>query len=84
MSNINFILEQLNVVLNDKLTPRNIKRAVENAINILNDQEKEEKVKVAQALNQIESIIDDPNMPLYIRTLLLQITAALSEMMNKD
>ena len=80
MNDINLVIQILNEVLKDRSTPRNIKQAVSNAIKALNEEGKELPVKASIAISEIERIIDDPNMPFYIRTLLFQAVSKLEEL----
>ena len=79
MEDLNFVIQILNEVLKDRYTPRNIKQAVSNALKALEDNTKEMPVRASVAISEIERIIDDPNMPYYIRTLLFQAVSKLEE-----
>ncbi|NPA85787.1 MAG: hypothetical protein GXO42_00035 [bacterium] len=79
MNDINLVAQILNEVLKDRHTPRNIKQAVSNALKVLEDNSKELPVRASIAISEIERIIDDPNMPYYIRTLLFQAVSKLEE-----
>jgi uncharacterized protein (UPF0147 family) len=79
MNDLNLVIQLLNEVLKDRFTPRNIKQAVNNALQALNDESNELSVRASIAISELEKIIDDPNMPYYIRTLLFQAISKLEE-----
>jgi len=79
MNDLNLVIQLLNEVLKDRYTPRNIKQAVNNALRALNDENNELSVRASIAISELEKVIDDPNMPYYIRTLLFQAISKLEE-----
>ncbi|RJS90970.1 hypothetical protein CW705_04680 [Candidatus Bathyarchaeota archaeon] len=58
----------LEAVANDVGTPRNIRRAAKNAADELFNEKYTPAVRVANAIEIIEEIINDPNMPVFTRT----------------
>jgi len=80
MNDLNLVIQLLNEILKDRSTPRNIKQAVNNALSILSSNENDMTVKTSIAISELEKIIDDPNMPYYIRTLLFQALSKLEEL----
>jgi len=58
----------LEAVANDVGTPRNIRRAAKNAADELFNEKYAPAVRAANAIEIIEEIINDPNMPVFTRT----------------
>ena len=73
------VIRMMDIIINDRTVPRNIRAAVENAKNQLNSNE-EEIVKISAAISILDEITNDPNMPLYTRTQIWNIVSQLEEM----
>ena len=73
------ILNIMNMIINDRTIPRNIRNAVENAKKTLESNEGEEVIRVSSAIQTLDEIINDPNMPLYARTRIWNIVSKLEE-----
>lgn len=58
----------LEAVANDVGTPRNIRRVVKAAADELFNEKYTPAVRAANAIEMIEEIINDPNMPVFTRT----------------
>jgi hypothetical protein len=74
------VLAMLDMIINDRTVPRNIRSAVENSKNTLNSNEQSEELKISTAIHILDEIINDPNMPLYTRTQIWNIVSKLEEM----
>ncbi|ACS32592.1 UPF0147 family protein [Thermococcus gammatolerans] len=66
-------------VVQDTVVPRNIRRAAEQAIEILLDESKEPAVRAADAIAILEEISEDPNMPMHTRTIIWEVLGALEQ-----
>jgi len=66
-------------VVQDTVVPRNIRRAAEQAIEILLDESKEPAVRAADAIVILEEISEDPNMPMHTRTIIWEVLGALEQ-----
>jgi len=66
-------------VVQDTVVPRNIRRAAEQAIEILLDESREPAVRAADAIAILEEISEDPNMPMHTRTIIWEILGALEQ-----
>ena len=66
-------------VVQDTVVPRNIRRAAEQAIEVLMDESKEPAVRAADAIAILEEISEDPNMPMHTRTIIWEVLGALEQ-----
>ncbi|WP_297420771.1 UPF0147 family protein [Thermococcus sp.] len=66
-------------VVQDTVVPRNIRRAAEQAIEVLLDESKELAVRAADAIAILEEVSEDPNMPMHTRTIIWEVLGALEQ-----
>ncbi|WP_297459184.1 UPF0147 family protein [Thermococcus sp.] len=66
-------------VVQDTVVPRNIRRAAEQAIEVLLDESKEPAVRAADAIAILEEVSEDPNMPMHTRTIIWEVLGALEQ-----
>lgn len=64
-------------IINDAGVPRNIRRAATEALNQLRDEKLSPGVKAANAISILDTVVQDPNMPINTRTKVWQIIAIL-------
>ncbi len=64
-------------IINDTGVPRNIRRAATEALNQLRNEKLSPGVRAANAVSILDSISQDPNMPINTRTKIWQIIAIL-------
>ncbi len=62
------VVQILESIANDMGTPRNIRRIAKAAADALFDERYTPAVRAANAIEMIEEIINDPNMPVFTRT----------------
>jgi uncharacterized protein (UPF0147 family) len=67
----------LSLIGEDRTTPRNIRRAANEARNMLEISDQSQAVRAAQAINILDDISQDPNMPPYTRTRIWNIVSTL-------
>ncbi|MBS7619304.1 UPF0147 family protein [Candidatus Bathyarchaeota archaeon] len=67
----------LNRVAEDNTTPRNIRRTAKQASDILMDESLSIAAKAANAIDLLDEISQDPNMPMYTRTRIWNIISLL-------
>jgi uncharacterized protein (UPF0147 family) len=67
----------LRSIVNDTGVPRNIRGAANNAIKMLQNEKLSLGVRAANAINILEDISQDPNMPLHTRVRLWSIISVL-------
>jgi uncharacterized protein (UPF0147 family) len=61
----------------DNTTPRNIRRAAKEALNHLQASGESHAIRAAQAVNILDDISQDPNMPPYTRTRIWNVVSIL-------
>jgi len=64
-------------IVNDTAVPRNIRRAATEAIKQLRDTSLSPGVRAANAVSILDEISQDPNMPVYARTLIWNVISLL-------
>ena len=64
-------------IINDTAVPRNIRRAATEALNQLRNPKLTPGVRAANAISILDSISQDPNMPINTRTKIWQVIAIL-------
>jgi uncharacterized protein (UPF0147 family) len=74
------IMEAMNVlglVSEDTTTPRNIRRAAKQSIEVLQLTENTPAVRASSAISILDDILQDPNMPPYTRVKLWNVMSLL-------
>jgi len=79
MKELNRVTSILEQIVNDRTVPRNIRKAVEDSKNVLTGNEQALEVKISTAINILDEIINDPNMPMYTRTQIWSVVSILEE-----
>lgn len=72
------ILEALQMLQEDRAVPRNVRNRLEKASNSLCCSD-EHKIKISKAMEELDDIIDDPNMQPYTRTQIWNIVSMLEQ-----
>ncbi|MDI6806527.1 MAG: UPF0147 family protein [Candidatus Aenigmarchaeota archaeon] len=72
------VFEIMERILKDRTVPKNIRIAVENSKNVLESSD-EPTVKISTAIQILDEVINDPNMPMYTRTHIWNIVSILEE-----
>ena len=67
----------LTIISDDTTTPRNIRRAAKEALDFLLSSDEGHAVRAAQAVNILDDISQDPNMPAYTRTRIWNVVSIL-------
>jgi uncharacterized protein (UPF0147 family) len=67
----------LSLIGEDRTTPRNIRRAANEAGTMLEVSDQSQAVRAAQAINILDDISQDPNMPPYTRTRIWNVVSML-------
>ena len=71
------LIEELIMILEDDGIPKNVKIKIENAIAALQLDSVEESIRTNKALQELDDLSDDPNIPSYIRPQLWNIVSQL-------
>ncbi|MGQ9680768.1 MAG: UPF0147 family protein [Candidatus Bathyarchaeia archaeon] len=74
---LNQAMAVLNRVAEDNTTPRNIRRTAKQASDILMDESLSVAAKAANAIDLLDEISQDPNMPMYTRTRIWNVISLL-------
>ena len=74
---INQAKSVLSLIGEDRTTPRNIRRSANEACNMLESSDQSQAVRAAQAINILDDISQDPNMPPYTRTRIWNVVSML-------
>lgn len=77
MQKLNQAMAILNRVAEDHTTPRNIRRTAKQASDILLDESLSLAARAANAIDLLDQISQDPNMPMYTRTRLWNVISVL-------
>ena len=71
------VMSILSYISDDRTTPRNIRRSAKEALNALTATGQNHAIRAAQAINILDDISQDPNMPNYTRTRIWNIVSLL-------
>ena len=77
--NLQPVIELLDQIISDRTVPKNIRRAVEESKKALNDESMQPEVRISTAIQILDEIINDPNMPLYTRTKIWNVVSILEQ-----
>lgn len=77
MQKLNQAMAILNRVAEDNTTPRNIRRTAKQASDILMDEALSLAARAANAIDLLDQISQDPNMPMYTRTRIWNVISVL-------
>ena len=71
------IILTLSLIKENDGIPKNVKFKIDNAINCLNNNNKEACLKIDEILQELDDISNDPNIPNYTRVEILNIIGLL-------
>lgn len=74
------LIALLSEILEEDSIPKNVKSKIENAVNALCEEGKENCFKANKALQELEDIADDPNIPSYIRPQIWNVVSQLERL----
>ncbi|MDH5199704.1 MAG: UPF0147 family protein [Candidatus Bathyarchaeota archaeon] len=74
---VNQAMAILNRVAEDNTTPRNIRRKAKEASDMLMDESLSLAARAANAIDLLDQISQDPNMPMYTRTRIWNVISIL-------
>ncbi|MCW3978723.1 MAG: UPF0147 family protein [Candidatus Bathyarchaeota archaeon] len=77
MQKFNQAMAILNRVAEDNTTPRNIRRTAKQASDMLLDESLSLAARAANAIDVLDQISQDPNMPMYTRTRIWNVISIL-------
>lgn len=73
------VIALLEQIINDRTVPKNIRKAAEDSKVVLQGNDSDE-VKISTAINSLDEITNDPNMPIYTRTRIWSVASMLEEL----
>lgn len=74
---INALIESLAQIEGDVSVPKNVKLRINNAVKALQG-EGDMKIKASKAMQELDEISDDPNIPSYIRPQIWNVVSMLA------
>jgi uncharacterized protein (UPF0147 family) len=77
LNKISQAMSILNRVADDNTTPRNIRRTAKQASDMLLDENTSYAARAANAIDILDQISQDPNMPMYTRTRIWNVISVL-------
>lgn len=80
MASIEQVLSLMDTIIADRTVPRNIRKIVEDSKNALTGNEKSEELKISTAIQFLDEVTNDPNMPLYTRTQIWNVVSMLEQL----
>lgn len=67
----------LQMISEDSMIPRNVRRTAEETVKILSDESKTTGFRASSALSKIDDVSGDSNLPINARTKIWEIASAL-------
>lgn len=74
------LFDALNQLEQDSSVPKNVKLKLQSAISVLKEEGTDMKIKINKALQHLEDVSDDSNMPSYIRPQIWNIVSMLESL----
>jgi len=74
------VIDQLNEILEDSSIPKNVRCKLNCAKDALNEADKEDSFKANKALQELDDIADDANIPSYIRPQIWNVVSQLESL----
>lgn len=76
------IIELLSQILEDRTVPKNIRECAQKSKGSLLDEKEDLNTRVDQAVQLLDEISEDPNMPVYTRTQIWNIVSLLEGLLS--
>jgi len=78
MKDLDPIIKLLNIIIEDRTVPRNIRAVAEEAKKELTEKTNETwDIRLSSAISVLDEIINDPNMPMHTRTQIWNVVSML-------
>ena len=71
------VCDMLEYIAENTTVPRNIREAASQSSELLEDETIEDSIKINTAIGNLDSISNDPNIPLHARTMVWEILSKL-------
>ena len=82
MTELKQAINLLDLIINDKTVPKNIRKAAEDSKNVLTSENVDE-LKISTAITILDEVANDPNMPIYARTKIWNVVSILEQIRKK-
>jgi len=79
MENLEQAIKLLEQIVSDRTVPRNIRTSAEGVIQNLKTGEDSMEIKLSSAIYVLDDVSNDPNIPMYTRTLVWNIVSLLEK-----
>jgi len=83
MDELDRAMEILENILQDPSVPRNIKNACEQALERLRKEEEKLHIRIGAAINLLDELSQDPNLPFHTRTQIWEVASLLETAATK-
>lgn len=83
-ADMNSIVELINELLDDRTIPKNVRTRIEEIKMNLEDEQKEEDVKLGTSITIMDEVSNDPNLPVYARTKIWNIVSMMESARSKN
>ena len=74
---INKVADEIERVVDDESVPENVRDSLQEALEHLRDEETGASERAAGAMNVLNDVSNDPNLPTHIRTLIWNVSGEL-------
>jgi len=71
------LIQELLTILEDTAIPKNVRQKIESAIAMLQEKGIEESIRANKALQELDDLSNNPNIPSYIRPQLWNVVSQL-------
>jgi uncharacterized protein (UPF0147 family) len=79
MVDVTQIVGMLDQIIADRSVPKNIRKVAEDSKAVLTNDKQSDELKISTAIHNLDEITNDPNMPLYTRTLIWNVVSMLEQ-----
>jgi len=78
------IINLMNDVMNERSVPKNVRSKIEESIKNLKDESKDPETRIGIVISTMDEISNDPNLPIYARTMIWNIVSRLESLRAKS
>ncbi|MBL7051498.1 MAG: UPF0147 family protein [Nanoarchaeota archaeon] len=71
------LIEELCLIISDESVPKNVKIKINSALSTLKNEDVEKGLRANKALQELDDLSEDPNVPSYIRPQIWNIVSQL-------
>lgn len=78
------IIMLIKQVADDRTVPRNVRTKCEECVTILQNEKQELSIRIGTVITDLDEVSNDPNIPMYARTMVWNIVSALEALRQKQ